>query len=331
MPFDQNIPSETELQKPTYLRYMKGSDGWYKRVCINLLLRLLVKWTSGLRVRVGLLRQRQLDFGRRVAHIPTNVRREALNCDGVSGEWLTPENTVAGRVILYIHGGAFVARSPDLHVTMVAPWCRALCSQALMVDYGLAPEHRYPAAIDDVHAAYRWLISEGWNPKEIVLAGDSAGGNLALALLHRLKAAGEQLPVCAVLLSPLVDFTLSGASMVRESRRDPVFTLAFACAIREQYAPPERFLDPTVSPLFGDYQGLPPLLFQVGSTEMLLDDSTRAAARAHAAGVQVELEIWHRLPHVFQALPMLPEARQAAKRIVDFIARHATWRLADQS
>lgn len=331
MSFDQRVPSKTELETPTYLRYMRGSNGWYKRVWINLLLRLLVKWTSGLRLQVSLLRKRQLDFGRRLANIPTDVRREALNCDDVSGEWLTPENAVAGRVILYVHGGAFVAQSPDLHVTMVAPWCRELRSQALMVDYGLAPEHPYPAAIDDVHAAYRWLMSEGWNPKEIVLAGDSAGGNLALALLHRLKGAGEPLPVCAVLLSPLVDFTLSGASIVRESRRDPMFTLAFACAIRGQYAPPERFLDPTVSPLFGDFQGLPPLLFQVGSTEMLLDDSTRAAARAHAAGVQVELEIWHRLPHVFQALPMLPEARQAAKRIVDFIARHATWGPADQS
>lgn len=331
MPFDQKIPSETALQTPTYLHYIKGTDGWYKRVQINLLLRLLVKWTSGIRLRVGLLRQRQLDFGRRVANIPTDVRREALNRDGVSGEWLTPGNAVAGRVILYVHGGAFVAQSPDLHVTMVAPWCRALSSRALMVDYRLAPEHPYPAAINDVYAAYRWLILEGWSPNRIVLAGDSAGGNLALALLHRLKAAGEPLPVCAVLLSPFVDFTLSGASIVRESRRDPVFTLAFACAIRGQYAPPERFLDPTVSPLFGDYQGLPPLLFQVGSTEMLLDDSTRAAARAHAAGVQVELEVWHKLPHVFQALPMLPEARQAAKRIVDFIARQATWSPAAQS
>ena len=158
-----------------------------------------------------------------------------------------------------------------------------------------------------------------------MIAGDSAGANLALATLQRIKAAGEPLPACAVLLAPVVDFTLSGRSLVTNAGCDAMLSLSDLVAFRALYSPPERYLDPAVSPLFGDFQGLPPLLFQAGSHEMAVDESTRAAAKAHASGVKVELEIWDRMPHVFQAIASLPQAAQAAEHVRGFIARHAGW------
>ncbi|MDP9142488.1 MAG: alpha/beta hydrolase [Pseudomonadota bacterium] len=314
-----NTSSESTL--PPYAKFVATGFGYWWRLVINLLLRLLVKWTWGLRVPVAQMRHGQAGLDRRMAQrVPEDCLAD-VDCDGVPAQWLSLSGG-AERIILYVHGGAFVARSPALHAAMVAQCCAPLAARALMVDYRLAPEHPYPAAADDCHRAYRWLLAQGYRSNQIVVAGDSAGSNLALATLHRIKAAGEPMPACAVLISPFLDFTLSGASVVSNSRRDPVFTLAFAAAIRACYAPPERFLDPAVSPLFGDFHGFPPLLLQVGSTEMLLDDATRVAEKAKAAGVDVELEIWDRMPHVFQALPVLPQAGKALESVVRFIGAH---------
>jgi epsilon-lactone hydrolase len=212
-----------------------------------------------------------------------------------------------------------------MHANLTVRCCRALGARALMVDYRLAPEHRYPAAPDDCYAVYRWLLAQGFDARNIVIAGDSAGGNLALATLHRIKAAGEPLPACTVLLSPFVDFTLSSPSLVLNESSDPVFTLAGIAGLRRHYVAPESFLEPCASPLFGDFEGLPPMLFQVGSTEMLRDEATRAAAKAYAAGVMVELEVWDRMPHVFQVFPILPQATAAIESIVRFISEHTDW------
>ena len=198
--------------------------------------------------------------------------------------------------------------------------------RALMVDYRLAPEHCFPAAPDDCHAAYRWLLAQGYQPNEIVIAGDSAGGNLALATLQRIKAAGEPMPSCAVLLSPFVDCTLSGESMLSNEPHDPMFTLSGMLVIRRLYVQPEQFMDPSASPLFADFSGLPPMLIQVGDIEMLRDDAVRTARKAHAAGVAVELEIWEGMPHVFQALTILPQAAAASERIVAYIGEKTGWR-----
>lgn len=306
-----------EQALPVFAKFIATSWAFWPRLLINLLLRVLVKWTLGLRIDVAGARRKQEGLDARVRAKARELTLEAVDCGGVAAQWLDG-GAPNGRVILYLHGGAFIARSPHLHAAMVQRWCARLSARALMVDYRLAPEHPYPAAADDCHAAYRWLLAQGYRAEQVVIGGDSAGGNLTLATLHRIKAAGEPLPACAVLLSPFVDFTLSGESMATNARRDPIFTPAFALGIRAQYAPPERFLDPAVSPLFGDFRGLPPLLFQVGSTEMLLDDSTRAAAKAQAAGVRVELEIWDRMPHVFQALP-LPQSARADDSIVRFV------------
>jgi len=252
------------------------------------------------------------------------MRRTPLAAPGLAGEWIECPDSVPDRIILYLHGGAFMFRWPRVYTSMVTRWCARLKSRALMIDYRLAPEHPFPAAADDCHAAYQWLLAQGHDPRSIILAGDSAGGNLALVTLQRIHSAGEPMPACAVLLSAGVDFTLSSRSMVTNEGSDPMFDLAELVAMRSFYAPPESYLDPSVSPLFGNFAGLPPLLFQVGSREVLLDESTRAAARAHEAAIPVEVEIWENMGHVFQLLP-LPQARATLEHVVRFAEAHAGW------
>lgn len=303
----------------SYTRHIGPTRFWLLST-LNLSLRVFIKWTLRRGVDVARIRKQVRGLERFLGKRLKPLRSIAVDCGGVAAQWIGNEESE--RVLLYFHGGAFITRSPKTHAAMVARWCEPLSARALLVDYRLAPEHPFPAAVDDCHRAYRWLLAQGYRADQVVIGGDSAGGNLALATLHRIKAAAEPMPACTVLLSPFVDFTLSGESVVANANRDPVFTLAFATAIRACYAPPERFLDPTVSPLFGDFRNLPPLLFQAGSTEMLLDDAVRAAAKAHAAGVSVELEIWDRMPHVFQAFAALPQARAATRSIVRFIHQH---------
>lgn len=312
-------------QYPAYATFISPSRGAWMRILINLVMRIAVKWQLGLIIDVTSLRKRMDRLNRQAAPTVANVSRKAVSCDGVPAEWLIPTDCRQERVLFYIHGGAFVARTPELHAAMVFPWCETLRSRALMVDYRLAPEHRYPSALNDCSQAYRWLLRQGVQASNIVIAGDSAGGNLALATLQRLKVEGLPQPACAVLLSPFVDFTLSGNSALSNARRDPIFTPAFAIGIRSFYADPLDYSDPEVSPLFGQFEGLPPTLIQVGSGEMLLDDAVRVAAAANDAGVQVQLEIWDRLPHVFQSIPVLPQAQGAAISIQNFIRSVARW------
>jgi acetyl esterase/lipase len=244
---------------------------------------------------------------------------------GVSADWMETADSRPERVLLFIHGGAFMLRYPRTHAAMIAPWCKSLRMRAFMVDYRLAPEHPYPAAADDCHAAYRWLLQTGYDPRQIVLAGDSAGANLVLVTLHAIAQAGEPMPSCAVLLSPVADLTLSGSTFKTHARRDPILHVPTLMRMRAHYIRSDQLLDARASPLFGGFRDLPPLLIQVGSEEVLLDDALRVAARAHEAGVEVELEVWKRMAHVFQAIRMLPQARAAGKRIVAFISRHTRW------
>lgn len=312
-------------EQPDFTHYIKPAKGHWKYVLLNLLLRVTVKWRLGLEPDINAVRKQIGKVNRSApAQIPGTTRLSS-DCKAVACEWLIPENFLRNRVLLYIHGGAFVASSPDLYANMVAPWCKALRARALMVDYRLSPEHPYPAASDDCLSAYRWLLEQGFQPEDIVIAGDSAGGNLTMSTLLRLKKESLPLPSCAVLLSPFLDFTLSGRSALINAKRDPFFTPNFAMGIRTHYAPPELHLDPLVSPLMGDFKDLPPMLFQVGSTEMIRDDSVRAAAKAHENGVPVQLDVWQGLPHVFQTIGALPQAEVAAKRIVTFAAEHTGW------
>jgi epsilon-lactone hydrolase len=310
---------------PAYAKVISHPGGAWRRWWVHLMLRMTAKRMTVIDVDIGKLRMEQAAFDARFARVDPEARRTPVDCAGVAAEWIDVPGSRAERVLLYLHGGGWMFRYPLTHASMVARICRPLGTRALMVDYRLAPEHRFPAGPDDCHAAYRWLLGQGIEPRNIVIAGDSAGGNLTLVTLHRIKAAGEPVPACAVAISPVVDFTISGKSFLTNARHDPMFTLATVIALRGMYAAPEQFLQPSVSPLYADFAGFPPLLFQVGSIEVLRDESVRAAAKAHAAGVTVELEIWHGMAHVFQALALLPQSGAAIESMVRFIHSHTDW------
>ncbi len=214
---------------------------------------------------------------------------------------------------------------PNLYARFVARVGRALGARVLLVDYRLAPEYPFPAAADDCLAAYHWLLEQGVAARNIVIAGDSAGANLTLVTLLGAKAAGVPQPACAFVLSPPVDLTMASPSFVRNERRDAIFRLATLLLLRARYAGAEQLLDPRVSPLFGELGGLPPLLLQAGTREMLRDDAVRFEERARQAGVEVELELWHDMQHCFQLLQFLPESGQAIQSMERFVARHTGW------
>jgi len=238
---------------------------------------------------------------------------------GVPAEWLTPPGADASRVLYYLHGGGFVACSPATHRRMVARIAGRAGLRALLPDYRLAPEHPYPAALDDCVAGYQHLLQLGLAPERIVIAGDSAGGALTLGTLLRLRDAGVPLPAGAVCLSPATDATLSGGSFVSRADDDALLAPAFCRSVIAAYLPDEADrLGPYASPLRAELAGLPPLLLQVGTHEILHDDSTRFAERARSAGVDVTLEVWDGMWHVFQMFDA-PESRRAVERIAQFV------------
>lgn len=243
-------------------------------------------------------------------------RVEAVKIGELPASWIEVTGARKARVILYLHGGAFIMETPALHGAMLARICRAAKARALMPHYRLAPEHPYPAALDDCLAAYRFLLDGGTAPEDIVVAGDSAGGNLALALLLRARDEGLPFPAAAVALSPLTDGTLGSDSIRRNDGHDAMFRPQLFDAFAALYVPDRNLAaHPHVSPLFGELTGLPPILMIVGSTELLLDDSVRFASKCPS----VTLEVWHDMPHVFPAFEVLPESGVAIERIGRFV------------
>jgi epsilon-lactone hydrolase len=239
---------------------------------------------------------------------------------GVPAERVIPPGAPRDRCLLYLHGGAWCMGSPRTHRGLVVDLASRAGVRAVSVDYRLAPEHPYPAGLDDCVAAYGWLLERRIDPSRIVVAGDSAGGNLAAALLLRLRDAGIPLPAGAVLLSPVTDLALTGASWATRRRVDPFFANVSATGFVEAYAGGRDVREPYLSPLYADLRGLPPLLVHVGDHEVLLDDSVRLAERAAAAGVDARLVVWPGMMHVFQTFaPFLPEAIAADREIGDFV------------
>jgi epsilon-lactone hydrolase len=250
------------------------------------------------------------------AQPPAGTTVEPADADGVPAEWVIAAGVTGTRVLLYLHGGAYQIGSPATLRRMVALISSAAQARVLSVDYRLAPEHPFPAAIDDALAAYRYLLRGGTDPAVIAIAGDSAGGGLTLATLVALRDAGDPVPAAAVAMSPWTDLALTGESL--RTRAD-VDVMIKPAAMRETAATYLAGADPRhpyASPLYADLRGLPPILIQVGDAEVILSDSTRFAAKAEAAGVDVTLEIWDEMPHVWQAFAgLLPESDQAIERI----------------
>jgi epsilon-lactone hydrolase len=245
-----------------------------------------------------------------------DVRMRGVAAGQAPATWVDVKGVRQDRVVLYLHGGAFIAETPVFHGALLARICREARARGLMVSYRLAPEHLFPAALDDCLAAYRWLLEQGFDAGRIVVAGDSAGGNLTLALLLRARDEELPLPCGAVALSPVADLTFSGDSVRRNDGVDDMFSADLMDALVPVYLP-QRDLrtHPHVSPVFGDFTGLPPLLLIVGSTELLLDDSVRVSQRYPGA----QLLVWNGMPHVFPGFAFLPEAREATRRIGRFV------------
>jgi len=208
----------------------------------------------------------------------------------------------------------------NTHREVVQRLCRAAGTRCLNVDYRLAPDSRFPSAVNDATRAYRWLVAEGVEPNRIVIAGDSAGGGLSIAALVALRDAGDPLPGLAVALSPWVDLEMSGQSMVTKAEVDPMIQKSWLLRCAAEYLGDASPRTPLASPLYTDLSGLPPLLIQVGENETLIDDATRLAERAKAAGVDVTLEVWDEMVHLWHLLaPIVPEGQQAIDRIGEWM------------
>ena len=251
---------------------------------------------------------------------PEGVSSEVVSAGGVPAEMIAGEGADTDHVMYYLHGGGYVAGSIDSHRNLTGNLARALGCQVLALDYRLAPENPHPASVEDAVTGYGWLLEQGYSADSIVVAGDSAGGGLTVALLLALKQQGLPQPAAAVPLSPWVDMEATGDSMVSRADADPMITPGSLTNIAALFLGEDGDpTDPLASPLHGDLSGLPPLLIQVGDAEVLLDDSTRLAAQAEQAGVDVTLEVWPEMVHVFQAsVGYVPEATQAVDRIAEF-------------
>jgi len=245
--------------------------------------------------------------------------------ESVAGEWLLTDDSVCDTRILYLHGGSWMAGSPSSHRSVTSRIaCDTGCA-VLSIAYRLAPEHPFPAGLEDCLSAFRLIIDNGPHgpakAKKIFVMGDSAGGNLALGLLQTLKSTSSRLPDAVVALSPPTDMCMNSPSIWLNKDIDPIINAYLLPMIVNNYlqdrAPKE---DPRVSPIYGDLSGLPPILLQTGKREILLDDSVRFAEAVHAKGGVVELDLWDDMPHVFQGFaPILPEATRALKKVAAFL------------
>lgn len=288
----------------------------------------------------AILRQGQLDttadvktlraaFSELMAQVPVapDVLQSPVEIGGVPGVEVTIQGSAAEDVILYFHGGVYVIGSATSSVPLVGDLLRRTGARAITLEYRLAPEHPYPAAVDDARAAYEGLLAQGVAPDRIAFAGESAGGGLAVATLLALREAGVSLPSCAYLMSPYADLTLSGETLAGKREVDPLLTPDGLRARVPDYVGEADASDPHISPIFGDLRDLPPLLIQAGSHEILLSDALRLAARAAIFDVPVTLEITPGVPHVFQAYAvLLDEAGAALDRASDFVKAHLAHR-----
>ena len=253
----------------------------------------------------------------------TKVQHQSLG--GIPCDVICPPNSQPlERTVLYLHGGGFFIHLPGTYRRFAKRIAKSFAAKVVLPDYRLAPEHRHPAGTDDCLAVYRALLDGGCDPKRLTIMGDSAGGNLALVTLLRARDAGLPLPACVILLSPGVDLTFSGASYIANAQADPMIPMNALHEVARQYIDADDASHPYVSPMLGNFTGLPPLKIVVGSTELLLDSSVTTAKFFKQAGGQVVLQVWHQMPHVFPLFQFLPEGRMAMQDMLDFFNKHAT-------
>lgn len=289
---------------------------------LNSLIDLLTSRPAPENPPVALMRER-FDKLAEFLPVPGDATVEAVSVSGIPSEWVSAPGATADRAILYFHGGGYVIGSLNTHRRLAYDMSAAAGCRVLLVDYRLAPEHRYPAAVDDGVAAYEWLLAQGIAAGKIAISGDSAGGGLTMATLVALRDKGLPMPACAVPISPWVDLEVTGESMTRLHDADPMVKQPGIGRMARVYLGDADPRSPTASPMLADLTGLPPLLIQVGTRETLLDDSRRLHNAALAAGVQSSLEENGGMIHVWHLFaPMLSEGREAIGRAGAFIIKH---------
>lgn len=255
--------------------------------------------------------------------LPADLSITPVNLGRVAGEWLHYSKHSEQRVCLYLHGGGYFWGSAEKYRDLTVRLARRFDGRIFVPDYRLAPEHPFPAALEDAVFTYLSLLEQGFSPQNICIAGDSAGGGLALSLLVALRDQGHPLPAAASLISPWTDLTCSGESMGYNARKDPLFRPSMLMWNSRHYCQDHDKSDPQVSPLFADLRGLPPLLIQVGSTEVLLDDSRRVHQKIIEHGGSSRLDIWPKMMHVWHLTAIfVPEARRAIKEMAAFMNTH---------
>jgi acetyl esterase/lipase len=307
--------------EPPLLRANEAANISWQAIALNLALRFTLKpvlariSTSGAR-----------DLGRWLARsgsLPADVTLQRVGRDDFRAEWvrLAKQRRRHGRTILYLPGGGFFFPASLRHAEFVSRLARRTRARAMLVHYRLAPDHPFPAGLEDAIAAYRYLIDSGTEARDIVVAGDSAGGGLALSLALALRQERLPLPAGVALLCPLADLSFSTPSRTYNRWHDPVLPARRRMTGFERYIGETPRDNPLLSPVFGDFAGLPPMFAQVGSGEILLDDTLRVARKARAQGVDFEVEVWDRMPHDWHLFPFIPEAGQAAARIARFFDR----------
>ena len=249
-----------------------------------------------------------------------DAKCEKVDAGGVPAEWVSAPGCDTGRAILYLHGGGYAIGSLNTHRRLAYDISAASAAKVLLIDYRLAPEHPFPAAVDDAAAAWRWLLQQGFPASRLAIAGDSAGGGLTIATLVNLRDKKLLLPACAVALSPWVDLEGLGNSITTRAAQDPMVQKDGLMWMAKMYLAGQDPKTPLAAPLHADLKDLPPVLIQVGSAETLLDDAIRVAEKMHAAGVDARLAIWPNMLHVFPLFaPILSEGRDGCIEIGNFI------------
>ena len=255
--------------------------------------------------------------------LPEDAVFEQVGAGGVSAEWISTPGVSEDRVVMYLHGGGYMIGSMRTHRSPLSYLSRVSYARVLGLNYRLAPEHPFPAAVEDSVAAYRWLLAEGISPNRIAIGGDSCGGGLTIATLVALKYFGDPLPAAGISHSGWTDLAHTGDTFLTKAEVDPLIDKEMLEGMAAAYLGDRSRTTPLASPYYADLRGLPPLLVQVGTAEVLLDDSVRFADRAKEAGVDVTLEVWDDMPHVWQAFAsFLPEAREALEHCGQFVLKH---------
>jgi acetyl esterase/lipase len=267
-------------------------------------------------------RRKRLDALGAQYPLPADIEVEPVDASGVAAEWTSTPGADPTRAIMFMHGGGYISGSLDSHRHMIAHAGREARARTLALDYRLAPEHPFPAALNDAVAGYRFLLSRGFEPGRIAIAGESAGGGLAVATLVSLREAAVALPACCWLSSPWTDLEVTGESMKSKASIDPLIQKDYLLELAKAYLGDTDRRTPLASPLYADLAGLPPMLVQVGSAETLLDDAVRIARVAGAADVRVTLEIWPDMIHAWHLFhPQVAAGRRALAAVGDFIRR----------